>query len=162
MSCQLHMCDLEVRDASSAESAIPNTKDSEEEGEPPKEAPTESSRIMSGNRLCDPVDSEIGKVGLAICYDIRCVPSVLPLLLLSLLVLFYFIKIPRDASTAPPQRRSNSYISICIRPQDGSIICSLLGCCYRYRLANISGRCRRGKTTGTLCSKQLRFSTRYM
>ncbi|CED85564.1 Carbon-nitrogen hydrolase [Phaffia rhodozyma] len=69
---KLHMCDLDVKNASSAESGIPNTNPSDEDSdEPPKEAPTESSRIMSGNRLCDPLDTEIGKVGLAICYDIR-------------------------------------------------------------------------------------------
>ena len=75
-SCiQIHLFDVAL--TGGASSAGPNgavSSDSTSASSPPKKV-GESSRIRPGNKIHDPIDTEIGKIGLEICYDIRSVPS---------------------------------------------------------------------------------------
>lgn len=62
--CQLHLFDVYLTGPGSSG---PNSSN-----EPAKKG-GESLRIRPGFKVVEPVDTVIGKVGLEVCYDIRCV-----------------------------------------------------------------------------------------
>lgn len=73
-SPQVHLFDVALTGgASSAGPNGPSEAPSTDESAPPakKALVGESSRIRPGMKINDPIQTEIGKIGLEICYDIR-------------------------------------------------------------------------------------------
>lgn len=68
---QIHLFDVKLK-GDEAETAGPNGPSTTPANQPEKKT-GESLRIRPGKKICEPVETVAGKVGLEICYDIRSV-----------------------------------------------------------------------------------------